>query len=146
MFAQELYFKLIFSKRYCTIVLKKTNDNKRGVNDPLGQTHRPASKDHYFQLKIILFCEILKSGNVMTNLQTELYGRTTCVKLVITTGRDCGSASWINLGLAYILATAFTQGSFRNNLAGKESNKTLVFSSTHPSLAFSTVIGKKELI
>ena len=29
-------------------------------NDPLGQTHSPASNDHYFHLKVVLFCEILQ--------------------------------------------------------------------------------------
>ena len=34
------------------------------INDPLGQTHSPpAGSDHHFHLKIILFLEILKSGN-----------------------------------------------------------------------------------
>ena len=55
------------------------------VNDPLGQTHIPASSGHYFQLKLVMFCAILKSGD----------GRTTCVKRVITTVRDCGSTEWI---------------------------------------------------
>ena len=26
------------------------------INDPLGQTHNPASSDHYFRLKFVLFC------------------------------------------------------------------------------------------
>ena len=28
-------------------------------------------------------------------------GRTTCAKIVITTGRDCGSAEWINTDLNF---------------------------------------------
>ena len=58
------------------------------INDPLGQSHSPASSDHYSRLKVALFCEIWKVGRT--------YGQTTCAEIVITTGRDCGSASWIN--------------------------------------------------
>ena len=55
------------------------------INDPLGQTHSLASSDHYF----LLFCfdRFEKWGR--TN------GRTTCTKIMINTGRDCGSAEWI---------------------------------------------------
>ena len=54
-------------------------------NDLLGQTHSPASSDHYSHLKIVLFCEIVKSGD----------GRTTPpVKIVITTGRDVNVTSF----------------------------------------------------
>ena len=36
--------------------------NKAGIiNDPLGQTHNRASTDHYSHLKMVLFCEILRS-------------------------------------------------------------------------------------
>ena len=55
------------------------------INDPLGQTHSSASSDHYSRLNFVLFCEIVKSGD----------GRTTRAELVITTGGDCESASWI---------------------------------------------------
>ena len=61
----------------------------RVSNDPLGQTHSSASSDHYSHLKIVFLGEILK-----TEGRTD--GQTTQTKLVITTGRDCGSASWIN--------------------------------------------------
>ena len=44
-------------------------------------------------MKVVLFCEILKSGD----------GRTTCVKIVITTGRDCASAEWIKNSLTLIV-------------------------------------------
>ena len=33
------------------------------INDPLGQTNSPASSDHYFHLKIVVFCMILKNGD-----------------------------------------------------------------------------------
>ena len=33
------------------------------INDPLGQTHSPASVDHYSHWKFVLFREILKSGD-----------------------------------------------------------------------------------
>ena len=61
------------------------------INDPLGQTHSLVNSDHYCRLSFVLFCEILKSAYVRT------YGRTTRAKIVITTGCDLGSASWINL-------------------------------------------------
>ena len=34
------------------------------IYDPLGQTHSPTSSDH---LKVVLFCDILKSGDGRTN-------------------------------------------------------------------------------
>ena len=46
------------------------------IKDTLGETHSPASSDHYSHLKFDLFSEILKSGD----------GR-----------QDCGSAWWINI-------------------------------------------------
>ena len=52
--------------------------------DPLGQTH---SRDHYFYLKMVLFHEILKSGNGRVDKRKHW-----CVKIVITTeGRPRGS-------------------------------------------------------
>ena len=53
------------------------------INDALCQTHSPASSDHYFSLKVVLFCKILTDG------------QTTRAKIVITTGCDCDSVSWI---------------------------------------------------
>ena len=35
------------------------------INDPLGQTHSPASRDPYFNFKIVLFCEVLKRTDDM---------------------------------------------------------------------------------
>ena len=79
--------KIILSASYCntnfqlflTIDLKR---NKTGViNDPFGQTHSLAS---LFSLEI---CMVLISGD----------GRTTCTKTMITNGRDCGLAEWINI-------------------------------------------------
>ena len=52
------------------------------INDPLGQTHSLASSDHYF----MLFCFA----------RFEKWGRTYVQKTMITTGRDFGSAEWIN--------------------------------------------------
>ena len=60
------------------------------INDPSGQTHSPASNDHYSHIKFVLFCEILKSGDGWPNVQTPR------VKIVITTDSDCWSALWIN--------------------------------------------------
>ena len=56
------------------------------INDPLGQTHSPVSRDHNSHLKVVLFCEILKSRDGRTDIQT------TRAKIVITTGRD-----WVGL-------------------------------------------------
>ena len=61
------------------------------INDPLGQTHIHSSSDHYFHLSFILFCKLLKIGYGRTDEET------TRAEIVITTGRDCGSASWINI-------------------------------------------------
>ena len=58
------------------------------ISDPLGQIHSPANFDHYSHLQVVLFCEILKSGD----------GRK---EIVITIGRDCGSAEWINFSIFY---------------------------------------------
>ena len=38
------------------------------IKDPLGQTHSPASSDRFFYLKVVLFCEIMKSGDRMDGL------------------------------------------------------------------------------
>ena len=65
----------------------------RVINDPLGQTHSFVSSDRYSCLNV-LFCEILNSGWQRTDGRTDV--QTTRAKIVITTGRDCGSASWIN--------------------------------------------------
>ena len=50
----------------------------------------PLAINHYSHFKFVLFCKILKSGDGRTDIQTLR------VKIVITTGRDCESASWIN--------------------------------------------------
>ena len=60
------------------------------INDPPSQTHSPAYSNHYSRLKFVLLCEILKSMDGRTD------GLTPLVKIVITAGRNCGSASWIN--------------------------------------------------
>ena len=41
------------------------------INDPLGQTHSPASSDHYSGLKVALFCEILKNVDGRTDNTCE---------------------------------------------------------------------------
>ena len=71
------------------ITAKRDSRDMCAVNDPLGQTHSRVSSDHYSQLKVVLFCEILKSRDGGTDVQTTL------AKIVITTGRECGSPSWI---------------------------------------------------
>ena len=59
---------------------------------PVGQTHSPSNKDYYFCLKFALLCEFLQNEDGRTNVRTD----NKYVKIVITTGRDCGLASWIN--------------------------------------------------
>ena len=42
--------------------------NKMGViNDPLGQTYIHVSSEHYFLLKIVLYCKILRGGDRRTD-------------------------------------------------------------------------------
>ena len=55
------------------------------INDPLGHTHSLASSEHCFHLKFVLFYYNLKSERIA------------CVKTMITIGRDCGTAEWINI-------------------------------------------------
>ena len=43
-----------------------------------------------FSIENVLLCAILKSRDVRTEVQTPR------AKIVITIGRDCGSAEWIN--------------------------------------------------
>ena len=61
--------------------------NKTCISSMIHSTRPTVPPD--CRLKFVLFCEILKSGG-------RTYGQTTCTKIVSTTGRDCGSASWIN--------------------------------------------------
>ena len=65
----------------------KVNKTLAVINDPVCQSHSTVSSDHDSHLKVVLFGEIVKSGD----------GWTTCVKIWITGCRDCGSASWINM-------------------------------------------------
>ena len=55
------------------------------INDPLGQTHIHASSDYIWKL----FC----FARIWDMVQTD--GQTTHAKIVIITGRDCESVSWI---------------------------------------------------
>ena len=41
------------------------------IKDPHGQTRSPASSDQYFHLKFVLFCDILKSFDVRTDVCTD---------------------------------------------------------------------------
>ena len=41
------------------------------INDPLGQTNSPASSDQFSRLKVVLFCEILKSGDGRKDGRTD---------------------------------------------------------------------------
>ena len=63
----------------------------RTINDPLGQTHSPAS-----QLRSLLplkICFVLRDFEKRGRTD----GRTTCAKTMIPTGHDCGSAEWIKI-------------------------------------------------
>ena len=63
------------------------------INDPLGLIHSLASSESlYYHLKLVLSCYFLKSGDERTDVQMEVL---TSLKIVITTGHDCGSALWI---------------------------------------------------
>ena len=67
----------------------EVKEDKTGVtNDPLAQAHSLASSKQCFHLKFVLFCYILKSGDV----------RTTYVKTMITTNLCCWLAEWIKNG------------------------------------------------
>ena len=67
--------------------------NKKGsktgvINDPLSQTHCPASSDHCFHLKIVLFWAILKSGDGRTDRR---YVWKQWSLPAVNGGRPCGS-------------------------------------------------------
>ena len=65
----------------------QSNANKTCVmNDPLGQTHSSANGDHYSRFNFVLFLPDFERFGCT-------YGRTTCVKIVITSGRDCDRPS-----------------------------------------------------
>ena len=49
----------------------KDKQDIRVIDDPLGQTHNPASNDHYSRLNFVLFCGILKSGDRRTDNTCE---------------------------------------------------------------------------
>ena len=75
------------------------------INDPLSQTHSPTSNYNYFQETFVLFWDILEKR------------MDTFAKIIINTGRDCGSAEWIiflcralNLFTAFFLFQIFLVG------------------------------------
>ena len=43
------------------------------MNDPFGHTHSPGSSDHYSHMKLVLFCDILKSEYTCTEVQTHYW-------------------------------------------------------------------------
>ena len=63
------------------------------IIDPLGQTHSLSSSEHCFRLKFVLFWKVGTDGR--TNERT-------CAETMITTSRDCGSASWITKSVWHI--------------------------------------------
>ena len=73
------------------------------INDPLGQTNSPAGSDHCSHLKVVLFCEILKSGDGRTD------GWTSRAKIEITTAVTRGSI-WTYKRSQYIIG--YTMGIF----------------------------------
>ena len=68
------------------------------IKNPLGQTHSLTSSNHCF---LFCFARFEKWGR--TN------GRTTCAKIVITTGRECGLAEWSNIYFTTSVECAFMQ-------------------------------------
>ena len=68
---------------------KKYKNKTDVINDPLGQTHSLASSEHCF----LMFCFARSEKWGRTDGRTE----TTCEKIIITAGRDCGLAEWINI-------------------------------------------------
>ena len=59
-------------------------ENKTGViNDPFGQTYNLASNEYCFNWKLFCFARFWKLGK-----DGQKDGRTTCVNIVITIGRD----------------------------------------------------------
>ena len=52
-------------------------------------------------MKFVLFCDFLKSGDGRTDVRTK------CVKIMITFGRDYGSALWINKYSSFSIAQQF---------------------------------------
>ena len=81
------------SWRFLVIFLLEWENKKKYktgvINDALGQTYSPTSSDHYLYAIFVLFGGCLRSGDGRTD------GRKQRAKLMITTCRDCGSASWI---------------------------------------------------
>ena len=67
------------------------------IYDPLGQTHSLASCQHCFHFEIFW-----KVG-------TDADGRTdqTHVKIMITSGQDCGSAEWIKFNSCFFIRVGF---------------------------------------
>lgn len=61
------------------------------INDPFDQSHSLASSNHYAHLKLVLLCQILKSG---PHVDGRKDWQTTCAIIVITTDR-----SWLSVGL-----------------------------------------------
>ena len=69
------------------MLTREYSDNKTSViNDPLGQTH-------YIQPVAIT----ILTKNCFVLRDFEKWNGRSCVKIVITTCRDCGLAEWINL-------------------------------------------------
>ena len=72
----------------CRDILFDKNYNKTCViNNPLVQTHSLTSSDHYFYATFVLIYDILKGGDGLMEVRTEI-----CAKVMITTvGRPSGS-------------------------------------------------------
>ena len=76
---RNIYIENIYRKYILNIYMYKTGV----INDPLGQPTVPAGSECRWILK---FC----AGRTYIRTYGQTDGRTTCVKIVITTGRDCG--------------------------------------------------------
>ena len=73
LFGQK-YLSYMFNWNCRSSVCKPTTlpQDMCAINDPLGQTHSPASSDHYSRLKFVLFCDNMEKwgrtyGNMWEN-------------------------------------------------------------------------------
>ena len=79
---------LLITQKWWRRKEKKKRDKKTGViSDPLGQPHRHAYCKHYFTWRFVQFYWFFE--------WEWTYRHGICMKIIITTGIDRGSAVWI---------------------------------------------------
>ena len=86
-------------------------------NDPLSQTHSPASSDHYCHFKFVLFYKILKSGDKRTDVHPPL------VKKVITIGYRDQSKQTLKLTLLQSTLYQSAQSDFSRSPIGRTQSR-----------------------